>query len=259
MPGNAYEELSMDAKVGPRALLGMLTPSSNTVLEPMVGRMLVDLPDVSAHFGRFRVTEISLGEAALGQFETGPMLEAAGLLADARVQTICWNGTSAGWLGFDADETLCREIEQATGIRGCSSVLGLNEIFRLQGVRRFGLVTPYRDDIQERIVATYAQAGLTCVAERHQGDRGNFSFSEYGEATIARMIREVAAAGPDAITVFCTNFRGARIASVLEAETGIPVYDTVATGLWQAMQVAGADASRVKGWGSLFELRRVGG
>ena len=97
------------------------------------------------------------------------------------------------------------------------------------------------------------------MAERHLGDRGNFSFSEYGEAVIAGMVREVAAAQPEAITVFCTNFRGAAIAAALEAETGIPVYDTVATGLWQAMQVAGADASRVKGWGRLFELRRTGG
>ncbi len=249
----------MNDQLGPRTLLGMLTPSSNTVLEPTIAGMLAGLPDVTAHFGRFRVTEISLGETALGQFENGPMLDAAGLLADARVQAICWNGTSAGWLGFAADELLCAEIERATGIPGCSSVLGLNELFRLREVRRFGLVTPYRDDIQERIVATYAGAGVECVAERHLGDRGNFSFSEYGEATIARMIREAAAARPEAITVFCTNFRGAAIAAALEAETGIPVYDTVATGLWQAMQVAGADAGRVKGWGSLFELRRTGG
>ncbi len=248
----------MQDKVGPRALLGMLTPSSNTVLEPMIGRMLADLPDVSAHFGRFRVTEISLGEAALGQFKNEPMLEAAGLLADARVQAICWNGTSAGWLGFAADEKLCSDIEQATGVPGCSSVLGLNEIFRLRGVRRFGLVTPYTDDIQERVVRTYAEAGFECVAERHLGDKGNFSFSEYGEPLVAGMIREVAAAKPEAITVFCTNFRGAAIAAAMEAETGIPVYDTVSTGLWQAMQVAGADPARIKGWGSIFDVRREG-
>ena len=52
-----------------RRLLGMLTPSSNTVLEPMTTAMLDGLPEVSAHFGRFRVTEISLGAGALGQFD----------------------------------------------------------------------------------------------------------------------------------------------------------------------------------------------
>ena len=53
-----------------RVLLGMLTPSSNTALEPLTSAMLGGLPEVSVHFGRFRVTEISLKDAALGQFDT---------------------------------------------------------------------------------------------------------------------------------------------------------------------------------------------
>ena len=39
-----------------RVLLGMITPSSNTTLEPMTARMLGGLPEVSVHAGRFRVT-----------------------------------------------------------------------------------------------------------------------------------------------------------------------------------------------------------
>jgi hypothetical protein len=52
-----------------RVRLGMLTPSSNTVLEPVTMAMLAGLPDVSAHFSRFKVTEIALSEQALGQFD----------------------------------------------------------------------------------------------------------------------------------------------------------------------------------------------
>ena len=161
-----------------RTLLGMLTPSSNTTLEPVSSAMLAGLPDVSAHFGRFRVTEISLGEAALGQFEYGPMLDAASLLADARVRVICWNGTSASWLGLGKDRDLCAAITDRTGVAATSSVLALAEIFRLTGVERFGLVTPYLDEIQERIVPNFRAEGFDCVAERHLNDKGNFSFSE---------------------------------------------------------------------------------
>jgi maleate isomerase len=244
----------MSDRIGQRYLLGMLTPSSNTVLEPITAAMLADLADTTAHFGRFRVTEISQARTRGGQFDLEPMLTAADLLADARVQTICWNGTSAGWQGFDADRRLCEAITARTGSSACSSVLALNDIFGLTGVRRFGLVTPYLDEIQARILDNYARAGLACVAERHLGDPGNFSFSEVSEATIAQMIREVAAERPEAITVFCTNLRGARVVPALEAETGIPIYDTVATGLWQGMRLAGADPRRIAGWGRLFEL-----
>ena len=120
-----------------RIHLGMLTPSSNTALEPMTSAILNDLADVTAHFGRFSVTEISMNNLALGQFENQPIMDASILLADARVHAISWNGTSSGWLGFDADRKLCAEITSTTGIPASTSVLALNEIFEQTSVKRF--------------------------------------------------------------------------------------------------------------------------
>lgn len=238
--------------MGRRTLLGVLTPSSNTVLEPLTQAMVADLKDVTAHFGRFRVTEISMREQALGQFDNGPILDAARLLADARVNTIIWSGTSSGWLGFSADEQLCTEIKAATGIEASTSVLALNEIFQTTGVKTFGLVTPYLDEIQDRIIANYQSAGYECVSSQNLRDRGNFSFSEVTEETLMDMVRRAAEPRPDALTIFCTNLRGAGIVERMEKEIGIPIYDTVATAVWKGMKVAGADPSRIKGWGRLF-------
>jgi maleate isomerase len=236
-----------------RVLLGMLTPSSNTTLEPITARMIAGLPEASAHFGRFKVTEIALSEQALAQFDDTEILRAADLLAHAKVQTIGWNGTSASWLGFDTDEHLCRRITEATGARACTSVLALNEIFMLTGVKRFGLVTPYRDDVQQEIVENYARAGFECVAERHLRLQDNFSFSDVTADEIRRMTREVASAKPDAITILCTNLRGAPLVPELERELTIPIYDSIATVVWKSLKLAGVDPKRVKGWGRLFE------
>ena len=235
-----------------RILLGMLTPSSNTVLEPVTAAMLAGLPEVSAHFGRFKVTEIALSERALGQFDDSEILRAAELLSHAKLNCIGWNGTSSGWLGFDADERLCERITAATGIPACTSVLALNEIFRATGVARFGLVSPYRDDVQEKIVANYGRSGFQCVAERHLGLQDNYSFSEVGADRLRAMAHEVAKAKPQAITIFCTNLRGAPLAEELERELGIPVYDSIATVLWKSLKLAGVDTRRVQGWGRLF-------
>jgi maleate isomerase len=237
-----------------RILLGMLTPSSNTTLEPVTTAMIAGLPEASAHFGRFRVTEIALSDKALGQFDDSEILRAAELLAHAKVGTIGWNGTSSGWLGFDADERLCRRITEATGIPACTSVLALNEIFTLTGVKRFGLVTPYLDDVQAAIVRNYARSGFECVSERHLRLRDNFSFSEVSADEIRAMVRDAAKARPDAITIFCTNLRGAPLVEELEAETGIPIYDSIATVVWKALRLVGADTRRIKGWGRLFQM-----
>ena len=236
-----------------RVLLGMLTPSSNTALEPLTSAMLSGLPEVSAHFGRFRVTEISLQPQALGQFDMAPILEAARLLADAHVDVIAWNGTSSGWLGFEADVALCRLIEQETGVRCCTSVLALNEIMEKTQRKRFGLVTPYLDDVQAAIVANYARSGFECVAERHLNRSVNFSFSEVEPTQIVQMAHEAAEARPQCLTTFCTNLRAAQLAPALEAALGLPVYDTVSTAVWKSLLLCGVDTRRVKGWGSLFD------
>jgi len=236
----------------PRTLLGMLTPSSNTTLEPVTTAMLADIPEASAHFGRFRVTEIALSNQALAQFDDSEILRAAELLSHAKVGSIAWNGTSSGWLGFDADERLCRRITEATGIPTCTSVLALNEIFDLTGVKRFGLVTPYLDDVQAAIIKNYAASGLECVSERHLRKQDNFSFSEVGAQELRAMVHEVAKDKPQAITIFCTNLRGAPLVEELEREVGIPIYDTISTVVWKSLQQAGADPSRIRGWGSLF-------
>lgn len=230
----------------------MLTPSSNTVLEPVTAAMLRDLPEASAHFGRFRVTEIALSPGSLAQFDEREILRAAELLAHAKVSVIGWNGTSSGWLGFDADERLCRRITDATGIAACTSVLALNEILARTGARRLGLVSPYTDDVQARIIANYRAAGIECAAERHLGIRDNYAFSEVSEAQLRSMARAVAEARPDAIAIYCTNLRGAPLAEALEQELGIPVYDTISTVVWKSLRMAGADPRRIRGWGRLF-------
>ncbi len=232
----------------------MLTPSSNTVLEPVTAAMLSGLDGVTAHFGRFRVTEIALSPSALGQFDDGPILAAAALLADARVSSLTWNGTSATWLGFDTDRRLCERITAATGIPASTATLALNELLARQKVRRLGLVTPYTADVQERISANYGRVGITCVAERHFGERDNFAFAAIGAAQVAAAVRDVARAGVDAVAIVCTNMCGAALAPAIEAELGVPLFDSVAVALRGGMLAAGRDPALLSGWGSLFSM-----
>lgn len=235
-----------------RKLIGVLTPSSNTALEPLTSAMVNSLPGVSAHFSRFTVTEISMRDQSLGQFDDSKILEAARLLADAHVDIICWSGTSASWLGFDKDLALCARITEVTGIPATTSVLALNELLAAQGARTMGLVSPYVADVQQRIVANYADLDINCVAEQHLDLTVNFDFSEVTPDTLRRMLREVAKQGPDAITIMCTNLHGAQLVDEMEQELGIPIYDSVSTVVWKALKTVGVESTLLKGWGRLF-------
>ncbi|MCW5693874.1 MAG: Asp/Glu/hydantoin racemase [Pseudolabrys sp.] len=231
----------------------MLTPSSNTALEPITQAMVAGLPDVSAHFSRFKVTEIALSPSALAQFDDSEILRAAELLAHAKVNCIGWNGTSSGWLGFERDMKLCERIRAATGIPATTSMLALNEILEKTGVTLLGYVTPYRDDVQRKILANYESLGVGCAAERHLNLQDNFSFAEVEPQQLEEMTMDVAKAKPQAIAIICTNLRAAPLIKKLERATGLPIYDTIATVVWKSLIVAGADPKRVTGWGSLFQ------
>lgn len=235
--------------------LGVLTPSSNTALEPLTSAIVATVPGASAHFSRFTVTQIALDAQALGQFDDSKILAAAELLADAKVDAIGWSGTSSGWLGFDADRRLVERIRERTGIPATTAVLALNELLALKGLRRLALVTPYTEDVQRRIMQNYAALDIEVVAERHLGIRVNHDFAGVGPAQLRAMIGEVAAAKPQAITTFCTNLRAATLAEEVERSLRIPLLDTVSTTVWGLLRVAGADPAQVTGWGELFQWR----
>ncbi len=241
-----------------RVRLGMLTPSSNTVVEPVTGAMLADLPLVTAHFSRFKVTEIAVSDTSDRQFSEDGILHAADLLSHAKPDVVAWNGTSASWLGFESDERLCERLTEATGVPACTSVLAFREIFGRTGVTRLGLVTPYVDSIQERIVRNWRKAGFECAAERHSGLTDNFAFSEVPERDIVGMIRAVACEGVEAVAIVCTNMRAAPLVEWLEAEIGIPIYDSIATTLWKSLLLAGVSPASIHGWGRLFSDPRLG-
>jgi maleate isomerase len=237
-----------------RVLLGVLTPSSNTRLEPLTAELLRGLPDVSAHFSRFRVVDVSLAPAALAQFDTSAILAAAELLADARVDAIVWSGTSAGWLGLDSDRVLCAEITDRTGIAATTSTLAVLEALELYGVDTVGLVTPYPTPMQDAIAMTFAREGLHARPARALGITSNWSLSEVSQQTLDEQVTQVARLGVPAITTFCTNLAAAPCVPGWEATFGVPVIDTVAAAVWGALRLAGADPCRITGWGSLFEL-----
>jgi maleate isomerase len=232
---------------------GILTPSSNTALEPLTQQIVSQLPGVSVHFSRFRVLKIALDADGLAQFDNSAIIEAAQLLADAKVDVIGWSGTSSGWLGFEADERLCDEITAATGVPATTSVLGLNKLIRHLGISELALLTPYTDDVQAAIIQNYRGFGVNCSVEKHLGQSDNKSFGYISEKVMDDGFWELVERGATAISVFCTGLKAAHLVDGWEKKSGVIVLDTIPTVLWDMCRMAGVDTSEVHGWGKLFK------
>ena len=217
--------------------VGILIPSSNTVLEPL-SASLFSTSKSTVHFSRLRVIDVTLNQESFDQFSMVKQIDAAKLLCDAGVDSVVWGGTSASWLGADHDAKFCELLKTVTGIPSGSCTLEMNRLFNTHKAKTFGLVTPYTPDVQKRIIKNYTSMGFTCLAERHYGGSISSEFAAIEEHVIAQMVRDVAQKQPDIIFIMCTNMRGARVSEQLSQEVGIPVFDSAIVTLQAGLRLA---------------------
>jgi maleate isomerase len=165
------------------------------------------------------------------------MLGAAGLLADARPQVICWNGSKGRLVGFDRDRLLCERITERHGVPAVTSTLALEEVLRREGLERIGFVTPYAEATNQRVMTTWTAQGFTCLPVIAAGLTDNFSYSTLPEDGLRAMARLAADQKPDVIVFYCTNMNGAPLCADLESELGLPVLDSVSIGVWKSLAI----------------------
>ncbi len=240
-----------------RRKVGHITPSSNTVLEPLTACIAdAGSQPVSHHFARIKVEAISLDPRHADQFTATQMLGAGELLADAHVDAILWNGTSGGWNGIEADLELCALIEQRTGIPASTSTLAQVEAMTTHGIRRFGLAVPYTDDVTARIVDVYGQAGFEGVQTASAGLSTNRDFAFVSADEVRALIRAADHEDAECVLVVCTGLAAAPLVADLEAELGKPIIDSVAVTVWKGLRMVGAPID-LRGWGSLLDGRAL--
>lgn len=230
---------------------GTITPSSNVVVEQVTQAIVADHPEVVAHFAR--LSHHGTHDPFPDSYDMKGMESAAELLAHARLDQLCWNGTKGGAIGFDLDRDLCRRMTAQTDIPMVTSTLALDEVLRATGAVRLGFVTPYAPEFLKRLSDGWAAAGYEISAKVGAGLSDNFAYSTVAPTRLFELAQEVAATKPDAIIFSCTNMLGAPLCAALEADLGIPVYDSVSVAVWRCLRDLNVDTAPSQArWGSLF-------
>lgn len=237
--------------------IGHITPSSNTTLEPLTAMMTHPVSNlVSNHFTRITVKKISLDTEDTGRFEVDNMVAAATLLADADVDAILWNGTSGCWNGTGADVEMCRAITGEIDIPASTSTLAQYEVFERYGIEKFALAVPYLDDVTQKAIETYGEAGYEAVSYANLNKTVNTEFAAVPLDRIRQLLRDADSPEAECIAVVCTNFAAALVVEEMEQELGKPIFDSVAVTFWKALEMVGIEPP-IPGWGTLFEAETV--
>ena len=234
--------------------IGVLVPSSNRTVERVTEAILRHFPEVGACYARIPLWgDGRAGGQRSDAYDTGPILEAAELLAHAKVERLCWNGTKGAGLGFGADRELLAAAEERTGIAGVSTALATLDLLQRVGAQRIGIVSPGTEAAMARIRSGFEGAGVGVVATRCLDVVDNFACAAIPAETLADHARDLARmAGVEVVLIWNTNARGLAAMAPVEAETGVKVFDSTAIGVWACLDALGIDPRPAAAFGSLF-------
>ncbi|MGG5885695.1 hypothetical protein ACLF3G_01060 [Falsiroseomonas sp. HC035] len=233
-------------------LLATILPSANTVVERTTQALLRDLPGVVPIFSR--VAKRGAVDPFPDSYDWEALLSAADLLADAKPDALVWSASKGALIGLEHDRELVRRVRAATGLPCDTSGLALLRALAALGATRIALIGPHTRDYNLRAARGLAAEGIEMVAEASLGITDNLTYATVGYDSVAALVRQVAKPGVQAIVMWNTNCAAAPLAAALEAETGIPLLDATALGVWGGLAAAGIAERPGAAWGRLFSL-----
>ena len=130
--------------------LGLIVPSWNTVNEYEFQQVVS--PVMSVHSTRIKI--IADDEENYTWMET-QVPAAAQLLAQAKVQVICYGCLAGGFVrGLGRDRQIIKAIEAATGLPGVAAAAAVVDALRALSVTRVSVASPYEPWLNENFGST---------------------------------------------------------------------------------------------------------
>lgn len=224
-----------------RALIGVMTPAMNTVVQPELE--LLRPEGVTNQMQRFRLG----GEAV-----SDDLIEEAQKLMDCNPAAIAIGlTTDAGPGGVAKLAARCAELHSAVGVPVLNASEADHAALRAFSARRVGVVTPFNAEIDLNVKANVEAAGFEVVAIKGTEAPSLPAICETSLDDIRAVFRRIGAADCDAILQVGTALPVVALIEELEAETGKPIVACNASVYWQTLRAIGVSDS-VLGFGRLL-------
>ena len=201
--------------------IGVIVPSSNTVVEPDFMRTLPD--GATLHAARMYLAVTT--EAAEREMIFDYVPQAVKDLASLEPHVVAFACTSGGAvLGADGEARLIEDIARETRALVVSTNEAVKSRLERYEPERVAVLTPYVDELNQRIRAGLEGRGLNVVHCSGLGITENYALAGVPPADIVAYARkQLADVNFDLLFVSCTNFRGVEARPLLMERFGVPV------------------------------------
>ena len=227
--------------LAPRALIGVMTPAMNTVVQPELEMLRPQ--GITNQMQRFR-----LGGEAISD----DLIEEAQKLMDCNPAALCIGlTTDAGPGGVEKLARRCAELEDTVGIPVLNASAADHEALRSVGAKKVAVVTPFNAEIDAHVKANTEAAGFEVVAIKGTCAPSLPEICETPLDDIRAVFREVSKSDCDAILQVGTALPVVAMIEELETELNKTIIACNAAVYWQTLRKIGIDDA-VPGFGKLL-------
>lgn len=232
----------MSDTLAPRAVIGVMTPAMNTVVQPELEGLRP--AGVTNQMQRFRTggdnVSDDIVDRGLELLDCAPAAIAVGLTSDA----------APG--GPVALACRCDELEQALGVPVCNASIADHDALRLLGAERIAVVTPFSPEVDLVVKQNFVAAGFDVVAITGTDAPTLPAICETPITEIAAAFGRVAdASGIEAICQVGTALPVVAELAALEAASPVPIVACNAAVYRQTLRRIGID-DPIPGHGELL-------
>lgn len=202
--------------------VGLIVPSTNTVMEPDLYR---NLPSgTTVHTSRMLLegsVTIEAEELMLDVY----LPECARQIGTLQPDVVVFGCTSAGALRGPAyEQELAGEISKATGAPTVTIMGAVVEELQRLGVKSVALLTPYSEEINDTIKESLESSGFTVPYMNGMDVKGAFNIAAVSPEEIVDYVREqLEGVESDCLFVSCANLKSVEALEQIREAAGRPV------------------------------------
>jgi maleate isomerase len=240
--------------VGFRAKMGVIIPSTNTVVESDFSDLRI--PGVTFHTGRMYIAQPALDSDRA--FER--LLEQVQVVVETAVRDVLTcqpdyllMGMSAPtfWGGVEGNHRFTERVRNLSGLRVSTGAESCRAALEIYQAKRIVVFTPYQPIMREQIVRYFQECGFQVLRYKDLRSASATAIAHITPAELRPVLKELDGPDVDAIVQCGTNLSMVRLAAEAEGWLGKPVIAINTATLWHGYRANGF-TDRLYGFGSLL-------